>query len=320
MIAPFVLYVSMASASQQIPQAQETAPIKQQDKTDNKTQPRSEPQQPAPPTRVTINEPVTVINQPDPKQEQRDAEQRTQTKLSNYFQFGTLVFAAIAAAGAVGAYFANKRSADAAEAQAILLKGQIADARVDAAEQRRIAIDGLAETCRVANAMKESADAAKTSAQVAQQALVISHRAQLHIIKFAIEWGQPNPRVYVVLNNSGRLPALIHGWAADYVPGPLPTVRNMATLVHHGNAGPVGPGEDATLEATIPLSWTNKEWTELRHGIRRMNIWGVVNYHTGFVDVPGETGFGFDYIPSATHPSYGERFAATDASGYNYST
>jgi hypothetical protein len=163
------------SASQPASKGRQTGSIQQQNKTSRDTPGRTEPQKPVEPTKVTLDGPVTVINQPDPKQEQRDAEQRAQTKFTNSVNLWTLVFAGIAAAGAIGAYRANRRSADAEEEQVRLLKSEIEDARKDAAEQRGHAINALAAT-------KKAAEAAQTTAA----ALKVIHRQWVSIAEWRI--------------------------------------------------------------------------------------------------------------------------------------
>lgn len=150
-------------------------------------------------------------------------------------------------------------------------------------------------------------------------AYITHNRAFLHLTQFAIEWGKPHPKIFVVLKNTGRLTAIVRGWAADAVLSNLPDIRNEANLVHYGNSGPVAPDASVTLEAHIPLDWKHDDWRDLLQGKKTLSIWGVLNYETGFPDVAGETGFGFEYVCTAPHSSYGERFAATDAPGYNYS-
>jgi hypothetical protein len=105
---------------------------------------------------------------------QRQAEERAQKQFENIIQLGTLAFAGIAAAGAVAAWWANKRSADAAEAQIALMKDEITNSRGDADEQRRIALQGLAET-------RNTALAATRSAELSRDALYLLEGANVQL-------------------------------------------------------------------------------------------------------------------------------------------
>jgi hypothetical protein len=139
--------------------------VEQQDETGGDTTVSDQPEQPSSPAKVAIEGQITAVNQPDPQQQ---AEQRAQARFSNSLQVWTLVFAGLAALGAIGAYFANRRSANAAEIQVGILKRQVEDSRHDADEQRRIALEALAET-------RKSADAAKLSAEAATDAILLAH-------------------------------------------------------------------------------------------------------------------------------------------------
>ena len=95
--------------------------------------------------------------------------------------------------------------------------------------------------------------------------------------------GSVQPKIYVLMKNSGRLPAIIYGWAADCVLGPLPAVRNWNKLVHYSDSGPVAPdGGIVTLEATIPTTIGS-----LSGVVPTCAFWGVVQHETGFHHVPG---------------------------------
>ena len=174
------MIVALLGCSQQLLQARQAVTIQQQNEARGKSDVSAHPQQPATPTRVTVDGPVTVVNQPDPKQDQRDAEQRAQTKFDNRIDVLTLVLLGAAAAGAVGAYLANRRSANAAEAQVRLLSSQIADAKKDAAEQRQIAFDALAET-------RKSAEAAVLAARTADREMRLVHQQWLDFDQWRVE-------------------------------------------------------------------------------------------------------------------------------------
>jgi hypothetical protein len=87
--------------------------------------------QPQPPLKGTIDGPVTVVDQPDPNENRRQAEQRAQTRFENTIQVITLIFVAVAAVAATAAYFANRRAANAAVRQ------------VEIATSPRLYVDGL---------------------------------------------------------------------------------------------------------------------------------------------------------------------------------
>jgi len=126
MIAAYLLpLLLLPITSQQVPQAKQAPAVKQQDKTTKDAAKGTQPQQPSAPTKITIDDAITVKNQPDPKQEQRDAEQRAQTRFENSVQVWTLVFVAVAALGAIGAYLANRREARAAEKQVGIMGDQL---------------------------------------------------------------------------------------------------------------------------------------------------------------------------------------------------
>jgi hypothetical protein len=158
-VAPFAMVAAIGCASRQILEARQAPTKEQQNRTRGDTNTRPEPSPPASPTRVVLDGPITVVNQPDPRQQERDARQSAQTNFDNRVQLATLIFIALAAGGAVGAYLANRRSANAAEAQIALLKQQIADSKTDAAEQRVIALSALEQTRLSADAARRSADA-----------------------------------------------------------------------------------------------------------------------------------------------------------------
>ena len=117
--------VLCGGASQEILEGRQTVTIEQQNKANTETQISAPPQQPTAPTRVTIDGSITVANQRDPQQQQRDAEQSSKDKFDRWIDGLTLLLLAIAAAAAYGAYRANRRSADAVEDQVKLLTGQI---------------------------------------------------------------------------------------------------------------------------------------------------------------------------------------------------
>jgi hypothetical protein len=105
---------------------QNKAPVvKKQDKAADKTKSGTDPQQQTPPARITIDGPVTVSSQPDPNQKQREADQKAQTHFQNSIQVATLIFVGIAAFGAVAAYFASRRQANAAEESLREMRRQI---------------------------------------------------------------------------------------------------------------------------------------------------------------------------------------------------
>jgi hypothetical protein len=116
-VSSVTLAVAIALGSPQVLQAGQAAVKQQQNKTAGNAGVSREPQPPPPPTKVAIDGPITVINQPDPNEKQREAEQQAQTVFENRVQVATLLFAAIAAVGAIAAYYANRREANAAEGQ-----------------------------------------------------------------------------------------------------------------------------------------------------------------------------------------------------------
>jgi hypothetical protein len=133
--------LTLAATSQQILNGNQAPPVERQKKAADKTAADERPEQPAAPSRVTIDGPVTVVNKPDPKQEEREAEQRAQTKLQNWINGITLVLLGLATAGAWAAYVASRRSAIADEEQARLLKRQ-----VDIASSARVYEMGVTAT------------------------------------------------------------------------------------------------------------------------------------------------------------------------------
>jgi hypothetical protein len=159
MVAPFAVVTAIACASPETLEAGQAPTREQQNRSRGETNARTEPPQPTSPARVVPDGPIAVVNQPDPEQQERDARQTTQASLDNVIQFATLVFAGLAAYGALGAYRENRRSANAAEAQIALLKQQIADSKTEAAEQRTVALSALEQTRLSADAAKRSADA-----------------------------------------------------------------------------------------------------------------------------------------------------------------
>lgn len=101
-----MLVFALASliALQQIPQARQTPPIQQQDKAKEDAKKGTQQQQPATPARITVDGPITVVNEPDSNQKQREANQRADTRFEHSVQVWTLVFVAIAAFAAIGAF------------------------------------------------------------------------------------------------------------------------------------------------------------------------------------------------------------------------
>jgi hypothetical protein len=223
MIAPFALAVGVGCSSHQRLQAPAE---EQQNEAAKDARKRADEEQAVPPTRVVLDDPVTVVSEPDPKQEERVSEQRAQTRFANSVQIGTLFFAAVAAIGAVCAWWANRRSANAEEDQVRLLTDQVADTKRDAAEQRRIALEALVETRRSAEAAAKSAEAAKTSAD----SLKNSERAYVVLKHWSAEerteqrhmgfhplrsdktddaTGLTKYRLHIRVKNSGRTPATV---------------------------------------------------------------------------------------------------------------
>jgi hypothetical protein len=154
--------------SQQPSQIKKTPPAKQQQNKTNKNQPKgSNPQQQSAPTEIIIKGPVTVFNQPNPDQKDKDAEQKAQTTLNNRLQIATLVFAGLAGIAAVGAYFAARRQANAAEQSLINIKAE-------GVEQRSISLEALAETRKSADAAKDAAISTRIAADTAKDQLLAS--------------------------------------------------------------------------------------------------------------------------------------------------
>jgi hypothetical protein len=164
-----------------------------------------------------------------------------------------------------------------------------------------------------------AANAAKVSADVARETLVISQRAFLNVSGFEIRpWGAITPSLSVSVVNTGRLTATITGWACTFSSEPLPSPPDRKALVWHRNAGTVAAGVPATIGTEVPVKWDAETWKQIRSGETRLNVWGVIQYETGFPGTLGETGFGFDYVPTHPDGSYGKRFALADIPGYNY--
>jgi hypothetical protein len=292
-------------------------PIEQQDEAGGETADSARPQQPAPPAKITVEGPITVINKPDPKEEERDAEQRTQTKFTNRVNLGTLLFAAIAALGAVGAYFANRRAADAAEMQAGLLKQQVEKAKGEALWQQMQAQRALSATQR-------SADAAKKSADIAELTLKTSQRARLHVVD--IEFGPHKETkiatVVIRVVNSGQLPAaIIDRTITLWTDEPLPPYSSDVQMEWLPAAGVFPPTGNHPLVLQFPFpefKVTPKEWQQIVSGQKRLSIYGAIRYETGFDDITGESGFAFTYDPTAITTEANKRFELSQEPGYIY--
>ena len=221
-ICTLVVVIAFGWRSPQFLQAGQASAKKQQDKTRDKTDASREPQGPALPAKITVEGPITVKNQPDPEQQKRDAEQRAQTRFSNILQIWTLFFAGLAALGAIGAYFANRRSANAAEKQITLLNGQISDSKADALEQRRIATDGLVE-------IRRTADAATTQSDLMRKQLVGTMGAVVSCVIAQTD----TTSLMVKIINSGGVDAKHLTGAVRITPVVLPALERLADTISH---------------------------------------------------------------------------------------
>jgi hypothetical protein len=309
------------------PKAQQASPIQKQDKAGSDAAKSDGAKQPATPARVTIDGPVTVVNQPDPKEKQREAQQRAQTDFDNSVQKWTLFFVGVAAAAAIGAWFANHRSAKAAEDQIVLLKGQITSADVEAAEQRRIANDALVETRKSADAAKASADALKNTERAyiglvhwlsddARPILVNQldvARAQhglgplgpdfdrSHIGFQRNPWnaqpegGQVRYKLELRVVNNGRTPAYIHWGKVRCAPGG-PMAVNWIHDPHEGRADIDGNYLHASGEYLAKLFFTLTAEDEARIKAKELWLVGLLLYTDIFL-VSHELGFCRRVIP-----------------------
>jgi hypothetical protein len=256
-------------------------------------------QQPTTPTKVAVDGSVNVINQPDAKAEQRYADERADAKFNQWIDIATLFFVGVAAYAAIAAWRANKRSADAEEAQVGLLTNQLNAARSDATEQRQIALDGLAET-------RKSADAASRSADVAEQALITAQRPWLLSHKFIVRhWLSdqpyhsrtkedldlhPDPRrigfiIHIQWKNFGTTPALEMRGLAGAKKLPLGNSRafELPEPTNWPTAGIVAPNNTAM---TMSVGLTYDEINKIALGELDVFIYGRMRYRDGFPDTP----------------------------------
>jgi hypothetical protein len=87
-------------------------------------------------------------------------------------------------------------------------------------------------------------------------------------------------------------------------------------------AGIVVPGHP--VAQSLPIyepahgEWTKERWQDILRGKLALAIFGVVEYDTGFPDVPGELGFAFEFEPGSNIGDYASRFEEANAPGYNY--
>jgi hypothetical protein len=271
----------VAEASQQIQQA---APEQQQDEPRTEATSGANEQNPTLPPKIALDGPIEVINQPSAYEKQRDAEQRAQTDFSDRLQVWTLVFAGIAAAGAVGAWLANRRSATAAEQQ-------IVDARKHADEQRRISLDMLTET-------KKTADAAKLSAEVADQTMRLTQGAVIlqNFVEFKPDEFLPTSRIYWHFKNFGQTSA--HDVRIDSA-----IMTGDATIPIKGSKleSPLTMGRDQTIYVTFgPFQGITPDlWSDIYNGRLKLLIVARVRY----ADVFGRhqtKGFKGRYRPGST--------------------
>lgn len=312
---PFVflaLLATMACATSASQDGQQAGTKQQQNERATNTQSAApEPQH------VVIVGPVSLANEPDPKEEQRDAERRAQTHFENRVAIGTLFFAGVAAAGAIGAWMSNKRSADAAEGQRDLLKEQLKQATIDAEEQMRIATDMLKEA-------KNSATAANKSADVAKQTLIIANRAYLYVESMRLDnWNTTTPEVRFVVKNIGGLTATIIGWSfACSDDDPMPPIPDEHGLTHQGAGGRVTKDRTTTLSGFTDFfaQWDFQAWDLARQDLAPLAIWGIVSYNTGFPDDVAETRFVFQHDRRVRVKSPEDSFAPVHIAGYSGAT
>jgi hypothetical protein len=284
--------------------------------------------------RGTETEPIVVKTLPvAPTKEQSDKEEADRERQRDAYRWTFRFALATVLVGLLQAYIYWRQARslrdtiakmdEIAKAQATDMAAYIAQTTRFAAGVEGIVSSMNANLALVQDALAINRDIAETNKRIANAGdteFRASHRAWLHLAYFAIDWGKENPAIRLVVKNSGKRAATITSWAACCVVGPLQPVPDAYELIHHGNCGSVPPnGEVVSLEANVPLGWTTVNWGELLKGQRNLSVWGIINYDTGFPDIPGELGFGHEYVATAPYSNYGERFAATDAPGYTYS-
>jgi hypothetical protein len=271
-------------------------------------------EQPPQPIQITVTAPEKTADEKKAETERANRQDQINQRIADandrmaMFTLFLVVVGVLQLGAAAFSYGVARQNARTAHKQAII-----------ALAQKRLGDRQLKHIETQVEIGRTNAEAAALSANVAKQTLVISHRAFLHVAHIEITpWGSANPEIAVRLKNTGRLAATITGWAATVQLGAMPAVRNPFELTLYGNAGPVAPEDVATLKAPLETTWGPDEWKALITGKMRFNPWGVIHYETGFPDVPGETGFGYEYDLAHPSQSNAEKFAATDARGYNY--
>jgi hypothetical protein len=188
--------------------------------------------------------------------------------------------------------------------------------------------EGLEET-RKANQVAErnavaataSAEAAQRGVKIAEQTLVLSQRALLHVVSVSKDGGDVNPTFTIEVVNNGRMSAYVRGWSIAVVDEEFPAIPDE-TKPQHMEGGNIVPPNGGTvrLDAIVDMSLPQNEWKQVRAGIRPLAVWGIIDYSTGFPDVPGELKFGFEHDSAMTHiGTYWRRFRPTSAPGYNFS-
>lgn len=172
-----------------------------------------------------------------------------------------------------------------------------------------------------AEATRLSADAAKDSADVAKRTLILTQRARLHVLLVSKDGKDVNPTFTVEVVNHGRLPARVSGWSIGVMDEEFADIPDGSLPQHMASGAIVAPnGGRGRLDAMVDFKLPQDEWKQVINGIRPLTVWGTISYDTGFSEVAGELGFGFEYDVAMNHEgSYWKRFTPTSAPNYNYS-
>jgi hypothetical protein len=177
---------------------------------------------------------------------------------------------------------------------------------------------------RDVRASTRAAKAAEVTAAVAERTMILSHRAVIHIARFKFrQWGAEHPEIEITLMNSGALGAILISARVGGAFAVMPNVPHPSSLPSIPLSAIIPPNviaEPIVLAISHGgVGWNNATWKDILDGKTRLCIYGSMAYETGLLNASGETGFGFEFVAGMSQQGdYASRFAATTATGYNY--
>ena len=149
---------------------------------------------------------------------------------------------------------------------------------------------------RATAAARDSAEAARVSADAAQGGLRHGHRAWVCVTEVKVKRRDPSPmpaQIIVTAVNSGRSPALETRFAAKCEIGDTPTGESEIT--GDTSRAPIGPGAD--LQSLCGRSYESKAQVDaINEGLQALFVSGMIEYADIF-GTEHRTRFCFRYEP-----------------------